>query len=537
VKQIIHIILLLFYAVSSLAAQDSIGFAASIPYLQQSTAGLTSTNAAWLQSLPVQKVAMAEVYASSAKGGFVDYYQPNTRYELGARTESYVRLSPRLALYGLVRYANLTEKNISGSAFINPPYNAFDLIEVADSTRGDKSRETFHLVGGFGAQLWRGLALGGKLDYTTANYAKLRDLRHTNKLLDLSASAGLSYRLLPTATSISLTLGAAYLYRRSVEGLQFKTYGTTDQQHYTLISFGSFFGRQELFSTTGTGYTIQSTPMFNEHHGASTQLSAEWQCWSLFAETSYQQRTGYYGKKSPNTPIFTHHEGKQKSAATTLAYDNRHIRHALSLCLSSEQLDTYENIFRENNTSGNRTDIEYLGDNIMLAKKLQHVGAAYTAYLGIENLQPRWQLKAGGDWRSRRQTASVYPYFRRQSLQFYDVYASASRSIARSKNRYDLSLGATYGAGSGAPKTDGEYAPPSSTQRPPKSLDTYLLQEYEFLTAARFIGSAELSFSRQLMAQLTAYIIARGEITRGAKTEYISDSTFNVLSLSIGCKF
>jgi hypothetical protein len=131
----------------------------------------------------------------------------------------------------------------------------------------------------------------------------------------------------------------------------------------------------------------------------------------------------------------------------------------------------------------------------------------------------------------------VYPYFRKQNIWFYDAYVSAGRSFAHGKNRYDLTLGALYGSGGGALKQDGEYAPPSSSQRPPRSLDNYLYQEHEYLTASRLGANLEATYSRLLLTQLSGYLSARYELTRAAKTEYISDNAFNLISLSIGCKF
>ncbi|MDR2805468.1 MAG: hypothetical protein LBB85_07485 [Dysgonamonadaceae bacterium] len=532
-------LLLLLIAVQLLSAQDSALIRYPAPeYVRQTEAWLTSRNAAGLLLVPVQKISTAEVFSNKGDGGFVNYYQSDNRWEWGADTESYYRLNKRVVLYGKVRYTHFTGQNMTGSAFIDPYYNAFDLSEMADSTRGKKTMETFVLAGGVAAQLGHGVSLGGKIDYITANYAKYRDLRHTNKWLDLTASVGLNYQIPTEGATWSALVGGCYLYRRSVEGLTFNRYGVTDKQYYTLINFGGFYGNSELWSTSGSkSYTIDSQPMFNRFNGGAVQIDWRLQSgWSLFGEAVFLNRTGYYGKQSPNTYVFTDHNGVEMAANGTATYARSDFRHSLTVQAGKESLKNYERISLED-TQGSHSDIIYTGKNQMLNREKTTIHAEYAGSFGIENFCPKWQFKAGGDYFNRDQRISLYPYYRLQTIGNYEARVSVCRNIRIGKNQYGITLGARYGAGDGTPKDDQTYAPPSPQQKPPKSLDDLLYQEYEYLTAPRWASNVSLEYARAIHSALCAYVHLTYDGTYATQTEIISQNLFTFVSLSAGCRF
>jgi hypothetical protein len=526
------------------AAQDSVTVRyPALSYVQETEAWLTSRNAAGLLSVPVQKISLAEVFANKGDGDFVNYYQSNNSYEWGAGTESYYRINKRVTLYGKVSYSNSTGRDMTGSAFIDPDYNAFDLSEMADSTRGKKNMETFLLSGAAAAHLGGGFSLGGKIHYRTANYAKYRDLRHVNKLLDLTASAGFTYRIPAIggsgSDSRSLTAGGCYIYRRSVEGLTFDMYGTSDKQYYTLVNFGGFYGNSELWSTSGSkSYIINSKPMFNEFNGGAIQLSWHLQNgWSVFSEATYLKRSGYYGKKSPNTYVFTNHNGTEMDVNGVVSCNRPGYHHSLSVRAGKEHLENYELVSHEEHTQGNRTDIIYTGKNLMLIRDMISVKAEYTGSFDVKNFCPAWQFKTGGNYYSRDRHTSLYPYYRSQNTWNYNAYASAEHTVFSGKNQYGITLGLLYGAGGGVPKDDKTYVPPSSQQKPPKSLDNLLYQEHEYLTAPHIQASVGVSYSRLLNSAICGYVRANFELTNAWNTEHLAGKTRSFATLAVGCTF
>lgn len=56
-----------------------------------------------------------------------------------------------------------------------------------------------------------------------------------------------------------------------METVGFGIYGTTDRQYTSLISFGGFYGRSEVFGESG--YTSNTTPLFTQTHEAAFQES------------------------------------------------------------------------------------------------------------------------------------------------------------------------------------------------------------------------------------------------------------------------
>jgi hypothetical protein len=462
-------------------------------YCQRPTdtlAWLGSENAAGLHALPDLRLSTVETYVATHKGGFVNYYESDNSMEAGAATESYYRLNRRVVFYGKVHYSYFTGRNMGGSAWIDPYYSPFDLVEAADTTHGTKNLERYRLTGALSVNLWRGLSLGGRIDYQAANYAKTRDLRHINNYSDLSFTAGANY------VFGAVELGLNYYYRYSAEGITFNIYGNTDRQYTTLISFGSFFGRTELFGEDG--YTGDANPLFNTYHGAAAQAGLRVNPqWSLFVEAAGKVRSGQFGRRSTSTPIYTEHEGTEFSVKGTLSYRRHAAHHLLNATFGREQLKNFENIYREETSAGGRSEVVYYAQTIARDATRRQAGISYTGYLGLAGNRPAWRLEAGADYAQQRQTVTQYPYYRQHYIYRVDLFLSAGRTVEWKTHDFGLDVGAMYGAGGGDPKNDGVYSPPSSTQKPPKAFDSYLYHEFDYLTAARAGGHVEGTYGRR----------------------------------------
>jgi hypothetical protein len=79
---------------------------------------------------------------------------------------------------------------MTGSVFLQDRL-PFDIMEDSLTNKGHKHCDRYHLTGGFSYSLSPAVALGLKADYTAANYAKYKDLRHKNKLMNLDVTIGL----------------------------------------------------------------------------------------------------------------------------------------------------------------------------------------------------------------------------------------------------------------------------------------------------------------------------------------------------------
>ena len=519
---------------AGLAAQTADTVRPPFEWIQSSDLRLKSNNAALLFALPVQRMSIAEADFNKSNGNFTDYAQSGNSYTFGAHTESYVRLSPRLLLHGGITYDHFKGKQMGGSAFIYPADNAFDIVEYADSTRGEKKLEKYRLQGAFAIGLNKRLSAGAKIDYTAANYAKYKDLRHKNKRMDMTLTFGLNYRL-----NNMLAMGGNYYYRRSTEGIVFNTYGTTDRQYHSLISYGAFYGRRELFGESG--FTDKGTdhPLFDKYQGGSVQIDGSLsEKTRFFNELAYFSRKGYFGENSSGSTQFTSHHARVWKYNGQMTHKNKQALHLYTLQLHHENLENNENIYRQQTTPGGVTEQIYYGKNKVLQRKTLRAQFEYAAHLKLSDYEPQWSFSAKADYFGREQTVSVYPYFRKQTLRSWQANLNAYRYIRCKSNSYRLAFGAGYGSGNGTPLKDGLYAKPSDEQAAPAGQEQLLHKEFEYLTAPQ--GNVKIGFrySKPLLAEksIDGYVEINYQLVKAFQTLYTGNH-FHVAGLKIGCAF
>jgi hypothetical protein len=507
-----------------------------IPLLRQSAAWLNSENAAGLHALSaVQRITEAEVFADKRKGGLTDYFQSSDSFEAGAQVESFFRVSSKTVYYGKIDYRNFTGKDMGGSFFIDPRDTPFDIVEQSDENRGTKKRECTHLTGAVATDLSDKFSLGGKVDYTAAIYAKQKDLRHVNKLMDLYATAGASYRL-----NRKLELGVNYYYRRSAEGLLVDMYGTTGKVYNSLISYGAFLGTQEQFGENGYTKENEEKPLFNEYHGAALQVEWTTPCgFSLFNELGYKSRNGYYGRKSPTTVVFSEHEGKLLSYNGRLSLHRQRNLHTLDAGFQWETLDNYENIYRYDNEGGGKTNVGYYGQLHTTERSVRSLNVDYTANFGIAEGCPEWTVQCGFDYFSRTLTASVYPYYRDQDVHAATFRLSGERNLRSGQDLYTLHIGAGYSTGGGYAAQDGLYAAPSESQTAPAGNPLFLNREFEYLTGQQLRAEATAKYARPVgNTGLKAFVALRYRLNRALQeVQYLQGNTLHEVGCSVGCTF
>ncbi|MDR1738436.1 MAG: hypothetical protein LBR66_06450 [Candidatus Symbiothrix sp.] len=490
----------------------------------------TANNVAFLRDLSEKSLSFIELYAQKNQGDFINYFQSDNSLDFDVNAGSWQRLDQRTVLYGTVEYQRFSGKNMSGSMLIEPRRNAFDLIELNTDASGEKTLERYHLAGGAAYDLSSRWTLGGQIDYTAANYSKHKDLRHVNSFLDFAFNASAIYHLKPT-----VAIGAAFLYGKSVEGLSFNTYGTTGTQYTSLVDFGAFFGRAELFG--GDGYVDDDTnnPLVNHFTGAALQFQlAPNSHWQFFNEIIYRVRDGYYGKRSTTTPVYSEHNSTLFACRGQLTRKTDRHYHNFALSADCEQLANYENIFTQVTLPGNRREIIYSGSNQVGDKTWFNMDLGYTSQLFVRDGQPKLRLSAGVDFHNRQQTATLYPYFRKQDIHYYQARLSAEKLWYRRRNTFGVLLGARYGAGGNQTHTDGRYADSQTNSR---TADNYLLREYEYLTAKRITGAIGLRYMQKISSGIQGYIQLYGESTHAFELQYLENPNFFALKLSLGCIF
>lgn len=499
-------------------------------FVKNSDAWLTSENASGLDNLKIGKISLAEAFFNKSNGKFINFYQSNNSYTFGGQTESFFRLNDKVVFYGKMNYSNFSGKNMGGSTLIDPYYNSFDIVEYADSTAGNKKMETYDLNGGLSAHLWHGMLMGLKANYKTISYFKTKDLRHTNDLMDMSVTAGVRYKFKKIVDT-----GVNYYYRKTTENTYYKSIGNTDQQFNSLISFGSFFGMQERFSDEGYTGSGDNIPFFNKFQGVSLQFDIlPENKLHFFNELGIKFRSGYFGSNSSASIMYTRNEGDIYQYRGLISLFHRNTLHQLELKLGQEKLTNYEKSYRKETSTGGNTTVVYYGENKVLNRTVLNASAVYTGNLQITDNNPAWVVNAGAYFYQKDQTAIVYPYYRKQTINQLMADVSIKRNIVRQNNLYSFRFGGDYGSGSGTAKIDGSYS--SGSNGSADTLDRYLYREYEYFTAPRVTGKTGFRYSRMMPKNLRIYGDIQYSYTKAFSIEYIG-STFGQLAVSIGCLF
>ena len=528
---------LLFLCVALVChAQDSL-LLRDYQFVKQQTPWLTSNNAAGLTRYNTNNIAEAEAAISYTSGGLRDYWQAANAIEANVLAEAFQRLSARTVVYGRISYHNFSGRQMAGSAFMHQD-NArypFDIVEDSTTNKGQKHSDNYQLTGAIGIEIWKGFSIGTRLDYIAANYAKYKDLRHSNKLMDFKVSAGATGHVLP-----QLTVGANYQYHRNTESVTFNTYGKEEKVYKSLIDYGAFMGRVEQFGSSGYTEKGREMPLVEDQHGVSLQI--EWQPtqqWAFYNEFSIAHGDGYYGRKSPYTITFTNHERDILEYHGRLSYQTTAARHRLDMCIRSEKLVNNVETYRELTNANGAHYYEYYEAVKAGDKKWMDIRVGYTADLMIKGELPTWTLTANFESRQRKQTGTVYPYYRKQDLSITSAQLSGTRNIMLRKGILSATARLCYQKGSGSPFTDGLYQSPSKEDKTPPTMADWLYQEYRYLTASQFGLGADIKYAFILpKTKLNTFVKGSFSYNATSTSNDFTDGNNRLgLLLAIGCTF
>lgn len=501
-------------------------------FIRSSSPWLGSRNAAGLGTMPTERAVTAEGVFNKENGGLTDNAGSDNSYKAGAQTESYLKISDRIAFYGKLSYSFDKGHNMGGSILMDPDYNPVNFYESVDTTRGVKNKELYHLIGGlaytFKDSRW---SLGAEVDYESGDQAKLKDPRFLNVWMDLNASLGTRF-----AASEAFSIGLSLEYRRTLESLMGKIYGVSGKQYFTLIDYGGFYGKRELFDGDYAMVSPGETrPMFNGYYGASLQIEAGRRT-KVFNELTYFRRSGYYGNKASTKVTYTEHAGNIiEYKGVLLAGDGRNL-HKVGLDARFENLLNNENIYRYSTEVGEHTVVEYISQNEVLDRSDIYAAVSYTGYLGVENFRPRWEYGLNAAFESRQSLATIYPHYRSSGHNSISADIYGKRSFLYGKNLFTAGIGLDFMTGFGIAKEDGFLA--NSSSDAPKSFDLYLYRDFEYKTAGRAGGSVCIRYTRLVSEAVGAYIQLSDRYTSLLEAEnYLTGRYRNTLLLTIGCTF
>ena len=504
-------------------------------FVQLSDLWLTENNAAALIRFHSDNISSGEMYAQYAKGGFINYSQSPRLLNIGAEAESFYRLSPHAVVYGLINYNNFSGHDMTGSVFIDPTDKPIDIVEDSVTNRGEKHLDTYHLIGAIGFRLWKDISLGAKIDFTAANYAKYKDLRHQNKLTDIKGSLGIYYPV-----NDKLQIGSYYSYRRDIESLRYNVYGKTDRTYISLIDYGGFIGQTEQFSTEGYTGSDQELPFFDEYQGYGVQIDIKMHSLLTWHNSfSTDRRHGYYGRNSPYTIVYTRHQGHEYEYSSILEYRLPKSLHQLNISLSADNTtNTIQHYLSAVNKEG-ATYYEYY-DPVKSGNKVTvNTNIGYTGYWDIKGEIPTWNIGMGVNLYHRNFTAYCYPFYRKQRWNSTEAYFTGTHNINLSKGILTLCAGASYKKGSGKPYEDGTFIAPSDKQQSPPEEPVYLYQEYAWYMAPQYRVKSYIKYAFIFPDTLSkAYIQLQADNRHAnVNNNYLRGHDHWSITCTIGCNF
>ena len=493
---------------------------------------MTSSNAAGLCTMPVTRSSYTEAFYGKQNGGFCSLTESENSFDAGVQTESYIKVSDRIHFYGNLSYRFFKGQKMGGPILMDPSYNPVNFYEDDVNTLGTKSRETYHLIGGMSYSINDRWSLGCLIDYESADQTKIKDPRFLNVWMDMKVTGGFRF-----APSDAFSAGLNLEYERTLEQIDGDIVGVTGEKYFTFIDLGGFYGSRELFDGD-YGYVPLSSvrPMFNSIYGGSLQVEAGRDT-KVFNELSFRKRSGYYGKRSSTTIVYTEHAGSELCYNGVLLTGKGDNRHRVGLDFRYTLLNNAENVYRMNSEIGEYTVVEYFGQNDVLKRTDIVAALSYTGYLGICDNLPTWEFGAEGGMDMRNSMTTIYPYYRSSAVSSVHVNAYGLRNLSvRDKDLLTFGLQGRFGMGFGTPRLDGTLA--GSTSNAPKSADIYLDRDFEYKTGMHAGCGFRVRYTRLLNEKSAAYIEALESYTQLLKKpEFLLGNNRNIFEIKIGCEF
>lgn len=455
-------------------------------------------------------MSYAEAHFDKHNGGMTDHSVSADSWTAGLKTES-VRHFDKISFAGRFSYDYSDGKDMCGSMFIHPDFYPVDIFEF---TPGRKILENYAFTGGLSADLgceWRG---GLHVDFTAANYAKRKDLRHKNTRLDFEVAPSAEWH------RGDWRVGAAYIFAKNSERIEAEEIGSTPDSYEAFFDKGLFYGDRALWNSNAIHLDengIDAFPVKETTNGAAVQV--QWRM--LFGEAEYRHSSGETGEKG----VVWHRFGGDalKTRITAVLHSAGGTSHFVRFCAGWSQRNNAESILvRE--TVGGVTNTEMIGEVPIYAERSLSLRLEYEWLRGDGS-----GIRAGVDRYSRNgQSSLAYPQLREQSLDWWSLWAEGAWIVGRT----ELTAGLWLRNGSHG-ETSREVAGASSQTPYPEYLAQYAEWNAEYLTALR--AGASLGIRVNIVKGFYAEVSARYE--HGFRLKFVPQPNRIESILALGYKW
>lgn len=494
---------------------------------------LSFSNPAALSSLHTDRLARASLLFDKENGGLRDIDTSPDSWRGEAFTESYMKYSDRVSLYGKMSYSYDRGRKMGANILMEPSFNPINFLEAADTTIGTRYKETITLDGGLSYRLNDRLVAGLKASYSTADRTKLKDPRALSKWMDLGATAGIY-----SVSAGNTRFGVDLSWRRTIESLEAKSFGTIERNYYVFVDYGSFYGKRELFdgdenyiSASGSSTAGSARPMVNNFYGIDFQLVTGSRV-RLFQELGYKFRDGHYGQRGSTTVTFCEfnaHQGCYSALLTAPSRDGG--EHRIGFDAGFSWTANNENVFRKTTEPGKNTVVEYFGSNQVLSAIKADAALSYVRRTGSVTL-PVWEYGLSARGAMNMLTTTVYPFERKRDVIRTAAELFIVRNLEHSSGLLSLRAAASFAMGFGGVPVDRTIV--SSTAQPPRSAADYMHRQTEFETAPRVGFSLGVSHTWPLGGRRTLKAGVSDRFTSLLQTPQYLDGRFrNIAAISI----
>ncbi len=500
-----------------------------------------SSNPAGTATLPVDKTSTVRAGLEKKDGGLTDLHESRDCFRPNLEAASYMKVSDRITFYGRMDYSYFKGKDMGGQILLDPYYNPVNFLESVDTTTGTKTLEEYTLEGAMAYSLSDRLTLAGKINFQSADYAKRKDPRSYSQWMDLDASVGARYSLASGKGAFGISLN----YTKTIETVAEKLFGTLDRQYYYLVDYGGSFGKVEIIDGDN-GYLSVSNerPMFNQFFGGSAQAEFKVGGVSAFVDLGAAYRKGYFGKKASGSVRFCDFDGMRYSLDARVSFKTGKLLNRIDGSWNIMTSLNKENSYRVSTQPGQNPEIQYFGSQEVGDKTVGRVKARYTIERmpdgSADIFRPSpWAASLGFERFALSQTATSYPFYRKQRLAQNTISTMAVKNFLMRSNFLSLSLGANYSfAGDDLKNEDGQY---SSATGNPRTNEVYLNRNFEYFHASSVGGFVSVRYTLVRATKKRHYSVF-ADLTDSyrrltSNPEYLIGNYRNTIIFTIGCNF
>ena len=475
------------------------------------------------------RIAAVSAGFEKADGGLVSLTQSSDSYLVEAGTESYYRMSDKIAFHGKLGWSYTEGKNMGGAILMNPDYNPVNFYESDPTTVGKKQQEWYTLTGAMAYMFNDVWSAGVSFDYDCSDLTKIKDPRFANTWIDMNVQLGAGFK-----PSDNLFLGLSAIYRNTLEQVLGGIKGMQDKHYFIQVDRGGYYGTvSELIGAQNFLSPESKRPMNNTFYGGALQAIFG----GRFAnEVTFLMRDGHFGyKNSSSSPVFFEFSGIQARYNGSALFHSKNSIHKVSLDAGFESLGNDENSYKYVTPQGEATRVEYTGVNHVLDRIVIDGNLGYRWYTGIVGEKPTTTVGADIAFYSKSQTTEIYPFYREHSFTRIDADIFASHDFKVGKSYLIPEVHVLAHTGFGVDKEDGAYANSSGSKL--KSFDVWLGKQFEYDTATRAGAELGITWAKKIR-KVSLYAKASDRFMYMlAEPVSLEGRMRNVAMVTVGCSF